>query len=610
MTKSRTEIAKDLLKTANYYWHEDIHDPSEPVDIDRFDPIIDKLFKAVAVEIEKLYDELEESHQSILVRLAGVLVPDESLLPKPGYTIVQLDSGASRIHTIPEDQFTISGMTKTGEEVNFYFSPLFEHDFPNCLLKTIITENSVLSNENGIVQIVDSLSKGTTSNTIWFGLSHDGIVQGDWINLYLDPREERNSSFYINLLRKGTWTCNSLYCNKKTGLEGFTKEELEKSLLDRMGINSTYLQRVRNRFDRLFLHLQIPKFPGPNSFDLTQDDLINHGVPSKFIEDTLLWLKVSFDFPMPDSYFIENPPLVNCIPLINRRLIRNFVTSQGNDSVLLPFRTNDEFLDIHHVYDSKNSSDGSQYTLLNFHQPDDKPGSFIIRSGNRMRRLNREDATDQIHRLLETVIEEYRTFKEEGVNRLREDFDLIEKAIRRIKIQLPEYFRNQDLKDTFYGIAKLNTGTTRLYYSYWETQGSQIQVFRDRIDLQVVSAESNMGGRTISPIYDGMDKSSPEHYLHKIQRALGSKEKILTKGDIELFCQQAYNPPISIVRIENDLIKKKDGQLSRGIIVRVRLGRELTSDISEIIRIDLENELNSRSAFFTEIRVVIANDNH
>lgn len=607
MTKSRTEIAKDLLQAANYYWHEDVHDPSEPVDIDRFDPIVDKLFKAVAVELEKMYAELEESHQSILVRLAGVLVPDESLLPKPGYTIVQLETSASRIHTIPEDQFTISGMTKTGKEVNFYFSPLYEHDLPNCLLKTIITENYVLSNENGTIKIVESLSAGTTSNTIWIGLSHDSVVEGDWISLFLDSSADGNTSSYANLLRQGTWTCNNSNSNKKTGLEGFRKKELEASLLDRMGINGTYLQRIRNRFNHLFLHLQIPKFEGSNSFDLTQDDLINHGVPSKFIEDKLLWLKVSFDFPIPDSYFIENPPVLNCIPLINRKLIRNFVTSQGNDSVLLPFRTNDEFLDVHRVYDSKSSSEGNQYKLLNFHQPDDRPGSFIIQSGSRMRRLNREDITDQIHRLLETVMEEYRTFKEEGVNRLREDFDLIEKAIRRIKIQLPEYFRHKDLKDTFYGVAKLNTGTTRLYYSYWETQGAQIQVFRDSTDLQVVSAESNLGGRTISPIYDGMDKSSPEDYLQKIQRTLGSKEKILTMGDIEFFCEQAYDQPISIVRIENDLIKKKDGQLSRGVIVKVSLRRELTSDISEIIRIDLENELNSRSAFFTEIRVVIVN---
>ena len=121
MAKTSKDIVRDLLKEANYYWYDDNQDNVNPLNPEDYDPIVDKIFKANAIELEKLYAEIDESQSEVVLGLSKSLVPDQLLLPEPGYTVAQINPKASRVHTTLEDTFQISGQSDTGEKYEYYF---------------------------------------------------------------------------------------------------------------------------------------------------------------------------------------------------------------------------------------------------------------------------------------------------------------------------------------------------------------------------------------------------------------------------------------------------------------------------------------------------------
>ena len=268
--------------------------------------------------------------------------------------------------------------------------------------------------------------------------------------------------------------------------------------------------------------------------------------------------------------------------------------------------TTDNFLGVHQIQDAKNKEDDSSYRAIDALHPNSLPGTYSIRSGSRVRRLNRSDASAQIHRLLEVIRDEYSTFKEEGVNRMAEDFDVIEKAINRIKKQLPDYFRNEENHSSYFCIANFRKQASRLYYKYWETQGDLIRHLGDKFNLSVSSSDRNISNSlTIIPIQQGKSQLTPDDFLNQMKISLLSGGKIVTKGDIEIYCQSRYGSYLTVRDIDRKLMPMEEGKLGRGILVSIQFTERLSAAEQELIRIELQNDLNAKSAFFTLIKVGI-----
>ncbi len=259
------------------------------------------------------------------------------------------------------------------------------------------------------------------------------------------------------------------------------------------------------------------------------------------IDKPICWIKVELSLAVPNDFLIKNILYPNCIPLVNRRLKEKHVVKSNYDRILLPMPTADLFLDVHKVQDAKNRGDGTEYKRVDFLDTDNLPGMYTLRSGSRVRRLNREDASRQIYRLLEVVRDEYSTFKEEGVNRLKEDFDVIEKAINRIKSQLPDLYRENEIKSSYFCIANFRQGASRLNYQYWETQGEVIKHLGDKTGLVVTSSDITIANsRSVIPIQRGKGELTSDDYINQLRISLLSRGKILTKADIKLYCKSRY----------------------------------------------------------------------
>jgi len=613
MAKTSKKIVQDLLKEANYYWHDDNEDNIKPLNPEEYDPVVDKIFKANAVELEKLYVEIEESQAEIILNLSHSLVPDLSLLPEPGYTVAQITPKASRVSTTPEDQYQITGQSDTGEKYEYYFSPLFEHEYPECTIKAIITDNSAIVVEGNQPTIVRETAGTKTISSIWLGLDIAKVKENDMLSFYLGNSivDEFDKNHYI--FNTSKWVLDGMAEKELTvsrGIEGFNRGNgNQRDLLNTLEVPNNHEKQIFSRLRKGFIHVSIPESVNLNKreFPPQLEDL--DLVSGLKIKAALCWIKIELPLSLPNNFLIENILFPNCIPLINRRLQEKHVVKSNYDRILLPMPTSNLFLDVHKIQDARNKEDDTKYQRVDFLHTDSRPGTYTLRSGSRVRRLNREDASRRIYRLLEVIQDEHSTFKEEGVNRLREDFDIIEKAINRIKSQIPDFFREDERKSTYFCIANFRQGATRLQYQYWETQGNLIRHLGDKTGLEVTSSAINLGrSRSIIPIQHGKGELSPEDYINQLKISLLSRGRIMSRGDIELYCKSRYGTLLEVKKINMELMTLEDGERGRGLMVTAKLTGHITQEEAELIRVELQNDLNAKSAFFNLIRVEFNHD--
>ena len=614
MTKTSKEIAQDLLKEANYYWHDDHSGQVQPLNPDEFDPVVDKIFKANALELEKLYAEIGESQREVIVGLSKALVPDQSLLPDPGYTIAQVKPKASRVYTEPEDKYIIGGQSDTGEKFEYYFTPLFEHNYPKCELVAILTENTAMQVDDNKPEVIGSTPGGTETSFMWLGFKIGKIEEQDFISFYLGNGIVDAFDKNYSIFHSAKWLLNGEPENElplQIGIDGFISREnknIAPDLLDNLHVPNSHEKQILSRFRNSFIHLTVsPDLNAKELKSLAPPLLAESELMSNLdIKEPLVWIKLEFSLALPNEFLSYHKLYPNCIPLINRKLIEKYVVKSNYDRILLPMPTTDLFLDVHEVQDAKNREDDPPtfYERVEFLHPNNRPGSFMLRSGARVRRLNREDASRQIYRLLEVIQEEYSTFKEEGVNRLKEDFNVIEKAINRIKNQLPEYFREKEDKSSYFGLADFRPKASRLYYKYWETQGDAIQHLSDKTGLAVNSSDRKIAGcKSIIPIQKGKGELSADDFINQLKISLLSRGRILTRADVELYTQSRYGHLLIVDSISRKLMMSEDGKLERGILVTIRWKSAQPKAMKEFIRLELQNDLNAKSAFFTIIKV-------
>lgn len=606
MTKTKLEIAQDLLKEAGYYWYENNEDAVEKLDPESFDPVIDKLFKANAVEIEKLYMEIEESERRVISGLSKSLVPDSSLLPLPGIAIAQLKTKFNRLEISPKDRFTIVGADAKGETKEFYFTSLFDHNFPGCEAKYLVTNSMVLDiSDTKISEIKQNSNAPNYSQTryAWLGLELKGLFEeNDELIFTIGNNLANNFNPDYYAFCNATCTVNGEFSVEYGKGFDHKKNTADKSLLHALNIPDSHERQVLTRIQESFLSIR--EFPN-NLEELKSFSPLEEStqleVPGSI---PLLWIKFEFNLPVSNDYFRNNRINVNTVPLVNRRLLEDHVVKQNYDRILFPMPVENYFLSVNRIWDEHTADEELGYKKIDFLNPESTPGSYIVRSSSSIRRFNSQDANQQIHRLLGVIEDEYQAFKEGGVNRLREDFTVIEQALNRIKKEVNDEFYTKARKTPYIGVAHFQPGTLHINYEYWETQADILNALKDEMELPVTSSIPGTTGLTVTPIQKGRGELTEKDYINLLKEAILSRNKIVTKGDIEQYCLGRYGHLIELLSIDRKLVSF-GGEFKRVILITLELkeGTENADNKKAMITNQLQNELNALSSFFIPIEV-------
>jgi len=622
MKKGRKEILESMLKFSNYYWYDAAEDSvsNQLINVEDYDPVVDIIFKANAYELEKIYSEIEDSDERILDNLVNTLIPDHNLLPSPAFTVAKIQPKFSRLKISPEDVFKIEGKDDIGTQVEYYFTTIGHHEYPKSEIAYLLTDNVCKDYSNGEPTLLEDVIEAQPykrTKTLWLGIDiEDEIEDNDKLTFFLGSEILDAFNYDAQIFNKAKWHINGeteLPLNVQIGVQHFfndddddRKYEVSKFIEQKKNL---YEQQIINFFDSSFI--TISGLPVDLS-DLkkTKPYLIENLNTEKWNnEKKLFWIKASFDAPISNKFIIENQFYLNAILLVNRKLKKQQIVKNNFDRILLPLPTEDYFLSINSIWDEKskiNDEKTHTYKAVDYINFKDEPGTYTVRPGNSVRRVDQHDISTKIVNLLDLIEEEYSSFKEGGVNRLKEDFDAIEKSVNRIRKQLPNIYESESERTAFYCVANFRKNASIITYNYWETQGDKVDALATKKGLEVSSDYISLDDSyTITAIQKGRASVNKINYHNNLKKAILSRNKIVTIGDIENYCYNTYPDLIKNLRIEKRIEAANNPNKYENIIaVQILLNEEATKNLdTAFVKLQIQNGLNANTTFYTPIRV-------
>jgi len=622
MKKGRKEILESMLKFSNYYWYDSSEDSvsNQLINVEDYDPVVDIIFKANAYELEKIYGEIETSNERILDNLVNTLIPDHNLLPKPAFTVAKIQPKFSRLRITPEDVFKIEGKDDIGTDVEYYFTTIGNHEYPNSAIRYILTDSICLDYTEDEIKTLDNVLQANPykrTKSMWLGIAiEDEIEDYDEISLFIGDKILDAFDFDTNTFSRAKWSVSGeqeLQLKTEIGLKTFFKEDAKRNheiskFIDRR--KNLYEEEIIQYFNSSFVTLS--GFPIQLSEIKTTKPHLTESINMDNWQnkEPLLWIKAEFETPIANQFIIDNPIHINALLLINRQLQKQQVVKNNFDRIVLPLPTQDYFLSIHSIWDEKSEGSNGQtnyYEEIDYINFDDKPGTYTIRAGNSIRRVNQQDISTKIMNLVDLIEEEYSSFKEGGVNRLKEDFDAIEKSVNRIRKQLPNIYENEEIQTSFYTLANFRKRASIISYNYWETQGDKVNNIALKTGLEISSESLTLDRSfTIIPIQKGRSTVNKIHYHNNLKKAILSRNSIVTMGDIKNYCLTTFKSIVQSVEVEKSIAPsdKETHKYENIILVKLKVDENEIKDLDKtFIKLQIQNALNSKSSFFTPIKV-------
>jgi len=621
MKKGRKEILESMLKFSNYYWYDGAEDSisNQLINVEDYDPVVDIIFKANAYELEKIYSEIEDSDERILDNLVNTLIPDHNLLPTPAFTVAKIQPKFSRLKINPEDVFKIEGKNDIGTQVEYYFTTIGHHEYPKSAMAFALTDNVCVDYSDGEPTIMDDIIDAQPykrSKALWLGIDiGDEIESNDKLTFFIGNEILDPFQYDAQIFNEAKWHINGaaeLPLNVKIGVQHFFNEgsarkyEVSK-FVDQQ--EHLYEQQIINYFNSSFLTLSGLPTDLSNLKKVKPHLLDNLNNENWKNEKKLLWIKATFEAPISNKFLVENQFYLNVLLLINRKLKKQQIVKNNFDRILLPLPTEDYFLSINSIWDEKSNTNSEQpktYKAVDYINFKDEAGTYTTRPGNSVRRVNQHDISTKITNLLDLIEEEYSSFKEGGVNRLKEDFDAIEKSINRIRKQLPNIYESESERTAFYCVANFRKNASIITYNYWETQGDKVDALASKRKLEVSSDYISLDDSyTITAIQKGRASVNKINYHNNLKKAILSRNKIVTIGDIENYCYNTYPKLIQKLNIEKRIAATANSHKYENIVlVLIQLNEEAAKGLDlTFVKLQIQNGLNASATFYTPIKV-------
>lgn len=611
MPQSRTQIKRRLVKYAAELWG------YQPTDMDGFDPLVDLLLGACAVEFERTANQIASSQSRTLERLAQLLLPESMVLPQPAHMVLRAPAVEPRYTLRAEDQFSFSkeviNPAKPTEinEKPIYFSPTLPLPVFDGAIRYVGVGHQLLEQGNGLGrERIATTRRGAefARQTLWLGVKLNPEL-GDIppLRLFFDWKNNPNKKKYFNLLAVTQVTVGEHTVITQSGYgESVVAHQRPDTLMHEWDSLPKIEARVNQSYQHHFLTLHSPELsirknstPYPTAFE-------NHFEPEVLagLSERLIWLRLSLSQLIPAEAVEGMICAINCFPACNRQLIDNRRPYRLEDSLnIVPLKTDDYFLAMHQM----RSGDGTPFQAVPFfnsHQM--KPGTYAIRQ-NRVSKFDRRNAREMLHYVLELMRDEAAAFSALGGTLGSRDILALEQHLNRIEENLT---RKAPDENTHHYLMLKPGKVKDVYVSYWSTAGLLGNHIPGGSVGETRSVDVKSGAIvSITSSFGGTNKPSEQEKLYAFRSQLLSRDRLVTQEDIKAACYAELGDTVARVEVKKGYQHHPAPTHGLMRVMEVvltpadeKLSDEAWAKISEELRMNLDH----RSSVFLPIRVRVA----
>ena len=586
----RERIKQRLLKQAATLWGFD------EAAMDGFDPVVDLLFGACAVEFERTAQAFQQSHPRTIKQLSQLLLPEVVTSPTPAHTLLHARPTAAAHQLSVTDAFTVAQEVVTtnppkSSKRNLSFAPAAPLRLRNGDVTHTTAGRHLYAVETPLRKkeiAVATEGQQLPARTLWLGL-----------DLPESPEPIGELTFYLNWTNV---TDGDRYQATLPYLRWLTGEEALESRLgfgaaaapsaDGLGsvpVAETQRQRVMQTYYSQFVTVTLPALPPaevPVALRETFPDVAwtSEALPRR-------WLRVELPASLPPEAANNLGCTINCFPALNQKLEgskRPYRISTTNR--IVPLTTPDHFLGVHRVA----TSAGKAYTRTPLPSGNDhNPSSYTVRQHG-VGQFDARQAADLLAYLLNQLRDEAAAFEAAGSQRLTQEIKALKQQIARLEVLVGQQARPDA---THYLIVDAQQDED-VWIDYWSTAGAEANGVPSGSAAVAPGAADFQGPTTtLTPTRGGRAQPNDEARQHALRSALLSRRTLVTEEDIRAACRVFLGDVVQSVAVQRGLRPSAHPRRSfeRTVIVRV-ITNALPAAERAVATSDLQAHLVARTS--------------
>jgi hypothetical protein len=527
-------------------------------DLDGFDPLVNLLLEACAVEFEKVGQELHNTQARLIERLATLLNPDVVDAPRPAHAVARANAREALVQLPDDAQFVFepstAGRRATGQEL--FFSPLQATRLVNGAVRCLATDSVVWQIEPSgqkrpVAQAV--APPPAQHRRLWIGLQlpTESVDLGD-LTFYFDWLNEPRRAAYLAFLPGEEWRLGNAAL---TPIQGLPEPEVVVGATGLPeGLNSEYdflrraEQHVRELYAPAFVRVAAPATalaayaPRPYPAELT-DAFPDPATQLQALTQPLVWLEVRFAHALPPEAFDQLVCAINCFPVLNRRLHKVLFRLQPALN-LFPLASEEPFLAMRDVYSLSNVAYRST-TLSNLSEG--ATDTYTLRTHG-VGRFDTRTGREALRELLELLRDESRAFTAAGTDFIGNILRELDQNMARLEERLDR--RQAAEQPVPYVLLRPQNVNDSVYLEYWSSNGEGANRLAAGSRLRVHDGHYVDEVRLLTTTSGGRERPRPEERTHALRRNLLARNRLVTLADIKAACWAELGAHLADVEVE------------------------------------------------------------
>ena len=543
----REQVMQRLRKQAVKLWG------LPEAETDSFDPVIDLLLGACAVEFERTGQQIHASQSRVLQRLAQLMVPEVIAGARPAHAVMHAVADVPVTTLRAEDQFAAGkdayeGNVATTRQV--YLSPAAGFTLFDAQVCWQAAGNKLVRYESPVSKAAARPALAGTAlpdACLWLGLRLNAKVERlDGLSFFFDWKNDPAKPDYLQLLPLGRWT---------TGARALAVHGGLRPVHARSGLNDvvqTLEDQVLHHYQAQFVTvaespapLTLRKFPEAFGTVFGAETL-------KELKEELLWIEVSFPPGVAAKALADVYCAVNCFPVMNRRLnAASRPYSLAANLNIIPLSPEEHFLAVRRIYAA--GHDYHSVSVDTIHSMQE--GSYAVRQSG-VNRFDQRDAAGMLQYLHELMRDESAAFKALGNYALNTEIKTLDQSLTRLKM----YFLDRDTTQPPKCHLFLYTREPEdAWVEYWSTQGeraNRLPTGKKADPLSDVSVQK-AGLVLVTPTTGGKEPMDENEKLYAFRYALLTRSRIATAEDIKAACFAELGNKLQAVQVRKGVRKDR-----------------------------------------------------
>jgi hypothetical protein len=532
---TRERVRNRMLKRAAELWG------FSDSEMDDFDPLVNLLIEALAVEFEKIAGDIGQTQNRMLERLARLLYPG-MIDVNPAYGIIQVRASEPSAILNQDAQFIYkpSGgdRKRESQKTEVFFSPTRKTRIFDGNISFIASARELFNISDGIqhLHIASAVKKMVDlQHTLWIGLDlNEELNSVDQISFFFNWLNQPESTNWYQYLPFTEWLIESNTLLHYSGMP--TAENFSDSVMNLEGEFDPMKKteaHVNELFHRHYISLSSKK-------DFDQLNTVRRPYPKAFdrlfdkkslqeLKEPLVWIEVHFPPVIPPEALDSILVSINAFPVINRKL-NKFTYKLVQRLNIVPLETDETFLSMKEITNSQ----GDAVKLIPFANPSGLTAeTYTLRYG--INRFDERNSKETLVNLTELIREESSYFSSLGEDFLIHHIRELNQVLARIEDKVKMQNKNQSPYP--YLAIKPKQEGGNILVEFWSCNGEQANKIPIGSRL-VPYKSSNVVTNSlffITSTYGGKDKFNDAEKIDQYKKSLLSHNRIVTTEDLKVF---------------------------------------------------------------------------